>query len=116
MKDTLIIAQDNRMLCQFCNNVCNKLHRSRKRRWWWECDKCSTRFLTSLQGKIESISFLSKGKKSIYAIEVDLKKNTSFLLHYKDKMMEVLKTFEDMPENLTPDSFRNKIKTYLMLL
>jgi hypothetical protein len=114
------------MLCQYCKGTCSRLHRERKRRWWWQCDKCSVAYLTSLKGNIEVITFKTKAVDNVYAITLYLKTKTSSILLWKNvappnekprySIDSEIKEFDKLLDNITPDNFQDRLKTYLIFL
>lgn len=115
MEHSLVTTGDNKMLCQYCKQKCFKLHRERKRRWWWDCAKCSVKYLVSLQGKIETLYFYTKDPTDMYTIQLDLKQKSTFIIHHTKNDVKPVKAFDKLID-VTPDSFQNKLQTYLVFL
>lgn len=112
-------------MCQFCNESCFKLHKERKRRWWWECKKCKTQFMASLKGNVEITSFRTEGEDKYYSLTLNYKTNSSqidqyernpYRATYKKEYFERKKImdFPHLIKNVTPESAKDKIKTYIL--
>ena len=120
MDHSLVTTGDNKMLCQFCGEKCLKGDRERKRRWWWKCSTCKVKYLASLQGRIETIYFYTKdlddaNNTDLYIIQLDIKQKTTFIIQYLKHDIKPIKSFDHLVD-ISPETFHNKLKTYLLFL
>lgn len=138
MNHSLIVTKNEKMICQFCNSVCLKGSKDRKRYWWWECKECNIRFLVSIKGNIDIIEFESKEENNkFYTIHLFIKKKRSdicvwskepanFIMSFnKSKWsqtiakpyytQDLVTSFNQILE-INPTNFQDKLKTYLLLL
>lgn len=122
MNHSLTVTKNQKMICQFCNSVCLKRTKERKRFWWWQCKDCDVLFLVSLKGNIETIEFESKEENDrFYTIHLLIKKKrTDILVWNKNSPLptytiDLVTSFNQILE-INPTNFNNKLKTYLLLL
>lgn len=120
MKHSLTI-NNQKMVCQYCNSICIKNSKDRKRYWWWECKSCKVNFLVSLKGNIDVIEYESKEQNNkFYSIHIQVKSNKTDILVWNKTSLptyvkELVTSFNQLLE-ITPQNFETKLKTYLLLL
>ena len=115
----------NQLICPFCQEACSKMNKERKRRWWWECNKCKTQFMSSLKGMVEMTKFRSPGIDKYYSLLLDHKSKTTRIdlwersairSVYKKDYYDKTKVIElpHLINNLTPDNAPDKMKLYIL--
>lgn len=110
MKD--VILTNNQLVCQFCNNKCTKSVTD-----WWECDYCNVGFNSSAN----MIQFSSPAIEDAWHTEhynihilLNEKKSNLYLYHTRDGY-KLINSFDKILK-LTPQTFPEKLKTYLLFL
>ncbi len=138
-----ILLTNNKVVCKFCNKLCAKGTRERKRYWWWECEPCKVNFLVSLKGNLDVVEFESKEENDrFYTLHLLVnKKRTDICVWNKEtpitykpgtKNIESLGSWNQKPNkfyytqdlvtsfnkilDITPANLQTKLKTYLLLL
>jgi len=109
MTHSLIKNQDNHVICNFCNNVCEFSLKE-----WCKCFICQVWYNTSQN----SIQFLAVENSKMYAIHILLEENKSNIYKYYNRGSEGydLVTSFDYLLSVTPTNLQEKLKTYLLFL
>lgn len=119
----------NKLVCIFCQEVCVRLHQHRKRRWWWECNKCHTHFMASLKGAIEITQSKYGTKDKYYTLSLDYKAKTSTIEQWEQEFLIIggnrmfrtnhikntkLMEFPKILPEVTPENAKDKMKLYIL--